>query len=714
MENLLYFLPKSAGILFLFYGCYWLFLRKETFFISNRMFFLLGILLSLSLPWISFTETVILPLVTHNAMVATEAVALATDKSAIFPWTKLLLGLYSIGVLFFGLRLVFQFLTLYRLKKVSEITFEAEFRHVQTPKPIAPFSFFNDIFYHPKGFTSKELDTIIRHEKVHAVQKHSLDILMAEFLFIIQWFNPIVWLYKEHLKQNLEFLADEASQSTDRKYYQMLLLKEAIGTTNIPLATSFYNSIIKKRIVMLNQKRSKNISLVKSFIVLPVLAIFLMAFNTKTVYQVAEIPSTVSDIVIDKNTTNQELETLKKDFAEKELDFSYTAVRNEDFKIIDLALDMRDVSKNKATRRNGYFKTSSDGVIAPLVIRFYNKSNRIIIGNLDYGIPTNKSYTISTEKDEIKIEIDKDSKEETYTQKAGILAEKGIKIDFKGVKRNNKNEITDIKVFYDNGAGQKGSYVRKSNKPIEPFTITIKMNEAEPADISVTRMETVANGLIKIANTAQTPTPVTDVQHTGNPVLIIRRDTTKRIAIRLPPNTTTKSIKIKSDEDSKTILLNHREISLEELEVEGDAESILANTLKTEDKNSLGNHKTEIEELTIRYTNGNEELIKRIETEVENESEYVIMKQKGKFDLSVNDSQTDIIAEGGTVKFLQTKNDAMKPLIFIDGKKYPNKKIEDLDPNKIESISVLKGQVAIKSYGEEGKHGVILIITKKE
>lgn len=61
MENLIYFLLKSSGILLLFYGCYYVFLRKETFFMKNRLFFLTGIILSLSLPWISITETVLLP-----------------------------------------------------------------------------------------------------------------------------------------------------------------------------------------------------------------------------------------------------------------------------------------------------------------------------------------------------------------------------------------------------------------------------------------------------------------------------------------------------------------------------------------------------------------------------------------------------------------------------------------------------------------------------
>ena len=39
---------------------------------------------------------------------------------------------------------------------------------------------------------------------------------------------------------------------------------------------------------------------------------------------------------------------------------------------------------------------------------------------------------------------------------------------------------------------------------------------------------------------------------------------------------------------------------------------------------------------------------------------------------------------------------------------------KDLNPNEIESINVLKGEAAIKKYGDKGKDGVIEITTKKK
>lgn len=49
-------------------------------------------------------------------------------------------------------------------------------------------------------------------------------------------------------------------------------------------------------------------------------------------------------------------------------------------------------------------------------------------------------------------------------------------------------------------------------------------------------------------------------------------------------------------------------------------------------------------------------------------------------------------------------------LVIVDGKEYPG--YDKLDPNKIESVSVLKDEAATKLYGEKGKNGVIIIVTK--
>jgi len=55
--------------------------------------------------------------------------------------------------------------------------------------------------------------------------------------------------------------------------------------------------------------------------------------------------------------------------------------------------------------------------------------------------------------------------------------------------------------------------------------------------------------------------------------------------------------------------------------------------------------------------------------------------------------------------------DGKTPLYILDGKIVDN--IKDISPNDIESVSVLKGAMATKKYGEKAADGVIEIISKK-
>lgn len=52
-------------------------------------------------------------------------------------------------------------------------------------------------------------------------------------------------------------------------------------------------------------------------------------------------------------------------------------------------------------------------------------------------------------------------------------------------------------------------------------------------------------------------------------------------------------------------------------------------------------------------------------------------------------------------------------LLFIDGKEATKAEVNRLNPDKIESVNVLKDDFAVKKYGEKGKNGAIEITLKK-
>ena len=80
----------------------------------------------------------------------------------------------------------------------------------------------------------------------------------------------------------------------------------------------------------------------------------------------------------------------------------------------------------------------------------------------------------------------------------------------------------------------------------------------------------------------------------------------------------------------------------------------------------------------------------------------------------------DIVATGGmsgqsTNVIIRSKGSITgnnQPLYIVDGAPYNSARFNDLDSNNIKTISVLKGLSASILYGQEGKNGVILVVTK--
>ena len=60
------------------------------------------------------------------------------------------------------------------------------------------------------------------------------------------------------------------------------------------------------------------------------------------------------------------------------------------------------------------------------------------------------------------------------------------------------------------------------------------------------------------------------------------------------------------------------------------------------------------------------------------------------------------------------KASGVSPLVIMDGLEVSDDVIKKLNPNKIQSVSVLKNEAATAKYGKKGKFGVILITTKRE
>lgn len=278
----------------LFYLSYHFLLKRETFFSKNRLFLLLGLVTSVILPIVTITKIVwVEPVVFDEPFILSDFPVMITEEQKTeINWSYIVAGFYLLGMLFFLVKFILSSLSLYKILHKSPITKQNGFKFIDSKNVKTPFSFFNYIAFDSTSFSEEELQNIITHEKVHSKQKHSFDIILSEVFSIVFWLNPFVWLYKKAIQQNLEFIADnQAVKSSENKIvYQKTLLKITLQSENQPaLANLFYQSLIKKRIIMLNKNQSKNRSLWKFTFILPILVVFVMQFQTKVVAQEKEV-----------------------------------------------------------------------------------------------------------------------------------------------------------------------------------------------------------------------------------------------------------------------------------------------------------------------------------------------------------------------------------------------------------------------------------------
>ena len=279
-------LLKINLVLVLFAAAYYLILRRLTFYTINRVFLVFGILFSSLYPFINLTD-----FFNRQRQINQEVVAfvpkLNQKVNALVPanfitnhW-QLISILFYVGVALMALRLIVQFVSLYKMHQKSAPGDIANFKVRILAEAVSPFSFWQTVYINPSLHQEKELHTILAHEQIHVKQWHSLDIILAELSVVFYWFNPGVWLMKKAVKENLEFITDQKilNKGIDKKTYQYSLLDVGNLTPAVAIVNNFNLSDLKKRIKMMNGKRSSRLTLSRYLLVTPLLLIITLAFT---------------------------------------------------------------------------------------------------------------------------------------------------------------------------------------------------------------------------------------------------------------------------------------------------------------------------------------------------------------------------------------------------------------------------------------------------
>ena len=206
---------------------------------------------------------------------------------------------YWFGAAVFAISFLFQVVLLLWRAYRNPVIIDGKYRIVEVSGDKAPCSFGNNIFINPEKYEWDTYNQILLHEKIHIEEKHTIDIVLAELVLIFQWFNPFAWVYRREMESNLEFLTDDQlmqKNKVEKKSYQLSLMKVSAPHFPLSLTTNYNQSILKKRIAMMNSKRSNLHTAWKYFFLLPVLAFLACLLNE---------PAAKGQTTNEKQTTNE-------------------------------------------------------------------------------------------------------------------------------------------------------------------------------------------------------------------------------------------------------------------------------------------------------------------------------------------------------------------------------------------------------------------------
>jgi N-acetylmuramoyl-L-alanine amidase/beta-lactamase regulating signal transducer with metallopeptidase domain len=331
------FLLKSAISLIVFLGFYYLVLEREKIHKFNRFYLLISILISLIIPFVTFefiefVETA--PVIQYDEPINIEKAKVVLNQTSTIG--KVITAKESVDYLpyiFWSIYILISLIFLFRFGKnyfklivKSNINPSVKYKNanlILLDEKILPHTFLNFIFVNSEDFKNRNIeDELFAHEMVHVNQKHTLDILLIEFLKALFWFHPLFYLYKKAIQLNHEFLADEEIVNTYNNvpYYQNLLLHKSNGNTTIYLASNLNYLITKKRLLMMTKNTSKKIALLKKVAVLPILAGLIYFFCIEIIAQekVIKVKQSVKANINQISTNEREVKYLTYKVSDEE------------------------------------------------------------------------------------------------------------------------------------------------------------------------------------------------------------------------------------------------------------------------------------------------------------------------------------------------------------------------------------------------------------
>lgn len=322
---LVYFLKVNLAMAVL-YICYTLLFRNDTFFRLRRAALLSIYLIAFLYPlldisaWLSNRESVT-EMINLYSTILPQAIATTGNDAPMHlhtSWPMMIKGglllIYLAGVALLLVRCLIELFTVIRIRLIAPKRLINRTTVYQLPKAEEAYSFFGWIFIAPEGYSRQTLEEILVHEKTHVRQLHSIDVVLAELAGILCWINPFAWLLKREISSNHEYLADEQVMLAgyNKKEYQYHLI--GLEHPDVAIAKLYNNFSVlplKRRITMLNKKRTGSVGKVKYLTLLPLAAGLLLLNNIDAMARIVNNQEAVAveqtDAALERTDASQPL-----------------------------------------------------------------------------------------------------------------------------------------------------------------------------------------------------------------------------------------------------------------------------------------------------------------------------------------------------------------------------------------------------------------------
>ena len=269
-------------------------LRKERFFRTNRIILLSILFFSLVLPVCNFSKMAIssesvvqvarpiyVQMHEEQAISNSSSPIVVQTQSEFFNRKMLLPCILIIGMMVMALVRLLQMVNMQSVVKRGCLWSKekADCNIYCHAGDVSPFSWMKSIVINEKDYMENGYQ-IILHEKGHILYHHSLDILLLTIVQILQWWNPLVYIFGNSLRDVHEYEADNyvLKAGVNIQEYQTLLISKALGSGTYVFANNFKHSLIKNRITMMMKKNTSKWAYGKTFYFFPFVALALCVF----------------------------------------------------------------------------------------------------------------------------------------------------------------------------------------------------------------------------------------------------------------------------------------------------------------------------------------------------------------------------------------------------------------------------------------------------